>query len=300
MPGSIERRGAYSFRLVVYTGEGLDRYEKRTIRFPKGSSEAYMKKEAEKALAAFVTDLERGTAATAKPITLSAFAAEWLNLVCKGNISPVTYAHYEHLLEGRIFPALGHKRLASITPRDLMAFYKSLQQPGVRKDGKAEKGLSPKSIKDYHACLSSMFNRAIKMQYIAKNPMDGVTPPKAPRAEIRPYEPQEAKAMLEAIEREDIQHRVAVHLALFCGLRLGEICGLEFPDIDFDQGFLQIVRSSKYIPKTGIITKEPKTRAGRRIVAIPSHLLELLRALKKKKPPSGYKRQICGRNMAAS
>lgn len=285
MAGSIKRRGPYSFQLRVYRGEvaGRKQYATKTIKYPEGTSEAHMGKENEKALAALITDIERGTVSTAPKITLGAFAVDWMHLSCKDRLSPVTYAHYKHLLEGRIFPALGHKRLAAITPRDLMAFYKSLQQPGVRKDGKAEKGLSPKSIKDYHACLSSLFTAAMRMQYIVKNPMDGVAPPKVPRPANAAYTPDQAMTMLEALEAEDTMHRAAVHLALFCGLRLGEICGLEFQDIDAQKRLIRIERASKYVVGSGIITKEPKTASGRRAVPIPAHLLELLWALKKEK-----------------
>jgi integrase len=73
---------------------------------------------------------------------------------------------------------------------------------------------------------------------------------------------------------------VVLHIAFLCGLRLGEILGLEWRDIDFRKRTLSVCRASQYVTGTGIITKRPKTEGSTRTIAIPKTLVELLEKYK--------------------
>lgn len=58
-----------------------------------------------------------------------------------------------------------------------------------------------------------------------------------------------------------MQYRTAIELLLYTGMRRSELCGLEWKDINFETGVIQIRRTSQYIPGRGVITDETKTTA---------------------------------------
>ena len=83
--------------------------------------------------------------------------------------------------------------------------------------------------------------------------------------------------MIHLLNEEPIQYRTMILLLLYTGMRRGELCGLEWKDIDFTERRLSIVRTSQYIGHGQIITKEPKTRSGRRELSLSPTLCTLLK-----------------------
>ena len=76
---------------------------------------------------------------------------------------------------------------------------------------------------------------------------------------------------------EDIRIRTAFNIFIFTGLRRGEVAGLEWGDIDFENGTITVSRTSNHSSKQGIYTKEPKTENSIRTMAISNMLIEQLR-----------------------
>ncbi|MCH5164009.1 MAG: site-specific integrase [Clostridiales bacterium] len=98
---------------------------------------------------------------------------------------------------------------------------------------------------------------------------------------VRCMDEQQLQKFYEALIKVDnIQWRVAVLTTLLTGMRRGEVCGLNWEDIDFAQGKLHIQRSYSESPRHGIILKEPKTAKSNRVIAIPELLLQALREYK--------------------
>jgi len=87
-------------------------------------------------------------------------------------------------------------------------------------------------------------------------------------------------ALLGALEKENLKHRVLVILALSTGLRRGEIMGLEWKRINFEQSTLEVSQAGQYIPGQGAFIKEPKNETSKRIIAIPPAVMALLKQYK--------------------
>ncbi len=136
--------------------------------------------------------------------------------------------------------------------------------------------LAPKTIHEHHIVISKILNTAVKWMVLDKNVALQADSPKVPYREINYLDEKEARHMIFLLNSEPIQYRTMILLLLYTGMRRGELCGLEWKDIDFDTGKLRIVRSSQYLGKGQMFTKEPKTKAGIREITLSHNTLRIL------------------------
>ena len=144
-----------------------------------------------------------------------------------------------------------------------------------------EKKLAGKTILHYHRLISSIMHTAVKWQVIVANPCERVDPPKAPNKGAEYLETHEAIKLLQLIENEPIFYKTAVTVLLFTGMRRGELLGLNWSDIDFDNRTISISRSSLYLPSKGIFIDETKNQSSNRVIKAPATAIKSLRALQK-------------------
>lgn len=284
MAGSIEKRGKNSYRLTVSEGfdlNGKPMIHRKTIHGTK--------KEAEVELAKFVTEVQNGLVIDGKSLKFSEFVDVWKRDYGSKELAPTTYKRYCRMLETRILPYFGHFYINKIRPTDIMKFYDLLEKDTqlVRKKGnnglKTKKPLSGKTILEHHRLLRAMLHRAVYWQLIVSNPAERVQPPRAKKPKRRSYDDEQAKILLENLEKltvEDTKYKVAIILTIFTGVRLGELMGLEWQDVDFRNGIISINRSSQYLSDMGVFTKVPKTESSIREIAIPEFIISLLEEYK--------------------
>ena len=250
---------------------------------PEGMTPKQIEKELERQKVLFEQEVKYGTCNDSS-ITFSAFADKWMEEYARLKLAPKTVARYENFLK-RINKAIGHKKLKDIKPLHLNAFYRNLGEAGVKQDckGRPIKGarLSPKTIVEHHRLISTILSYAVKWQLLEMNVAQRADPPAVPHTEISILDEQEIKRLLALLEAEPMQYKVMIKLLIYTGMRRGELCGLEWKDIDFETGLLRIVRSSQYIGNRKIITKEPKTKAGRREMILSKSALDMLREYRK-------------------
>ena len=272
---TIQKRGdTYRIRVSAgYDASGKQLMKSTTWKPAPGMTEKQIHKELDRQAVLFEEKVKSGTVADSS-MKLSTLAELWMEQHCKKQLAPKSIAENEKLLK-RVVAALGHIRMDKIKPVHIQQFYDNLAENGVNE--KTGGQLSNSTIMHYHRLLSSMFNRAVLWGIIPASPLK-VQPPKIEQKEAAHLDEDQAAALLEALEEEPIQYKTMVHLLLFTGLRKGELMGLEWQDIDFDRGLMQIVRASQYIPKAGIITKEPKNKKSQRTIKVSPSLLETLRA----------------------
>ena len=284
MAGSIEKRGENTYRLVVSTGKNLDGSRARRTKTIHGTC-----KDAEIALAEFVTEANRGLVPEGKPVTFEEFYHIWQVNYGTKDLAPSTYNRYVGMLESRILPYLGSFTLEKIKPTDLMKLYDMLEQDTqikrlAKNNGERTlKPLSKKTILEHHRLISAMLHKAVYWQLIPYNPADRVQPPRAPKAQRRFYDDEQCKVLLSNLNElsvDDIKYKTAITLTLFTGVRLGELMGLEWSDIDFTNGIVSINKSSQYLADKGVFTKTPKTESSIRDVAIPDSVIEILEEYK--------------------
>ena len=284
MAGSIEKRGKNSYRLTV--SEGFDLNGKPMIyrKTVHGT-----KKDAEVELAKFVTEVQNGLVIDGKSLKFSEFTEIWKRDYGSKELAPSTYKRYCRMLETRLLPYFGHFYINKIKPTDIMKFYDLLEKDTqlVRKKGnngsKTKKPLSGKTILEHHRLLRAMLHKAVYWQLIVTNPAERVQPPKARKPKRRSYDDEQTKILLENLEKltvEDTKYKVAIILTIFTGVRLGELMGLEWQDVDFRNGIISINRSSQYLSDMGVFTKVPKTESSIREIAIPEFIISLLEEYK--------------------
>ena len=281
MAGSIEKRGKDTYRLVVSCGYNLDGKPAKHTKTVHCT-----KKEAEVELAKFVTKVQSGMVADEKSMTFAEFTEIWKRDYGSKELAPTTYARYLGILNTRILPYFSKFKLDKIKPTDIMKFYDMLEndtQIRRLKNNKGErltKPLSKKTILEHHRLLRAMLHKAVYWQLIVNNPAERVQPPKTRKPKRKYYDDEQCKILLENLETQEIKYKVAIIITIFTGVRLGELMGLEWSDIDFRNGIISINKASQYLSEKGVYTKEPKTSSSYRNVSIPDSVIEMLEEYK--------------------
>ncbi len=142
-------------------------------------------------------------------------------------------------------------------------------------DGDA--ALSSNTISHYHKMLSSMLSTAVKWQLIYDNPCLRVDPPKVEHSEAHYLDEVQAAHLLDLLDDEPIVYRTMITLLLHTGLRRGELCGLEWDDINFDLSLLDVQRTSLYLPEKGVFVDETKNSTSRRVLKLTPDAVQLLK-----------------------
>lgn len=207
-------------------------------------------------------------------IKFSDYAALWLEN-SKTNLAPITYIRYVNLLI-RINQAIGHLKLSKIQPMHLKEFYKNLGEVISRQ---TKEPLSQQSIKHYHRCISAILGTATKEQLIPRNVasrsyMDAPRVIKKEPLHLDTEDAQKFVALL--MQEEDIRVKTALSLLIYSGVRNGELCGLEWQDIDFENNVIHIRRASQYVKDYGMITKEPKNETSKRTLKLSAGIFTIL------------------------
>lgn len=276
MAGNIIVNKNGSYRLRVSNGHdanGTRKYYNKTVTCSS-------KREAEKELSKFITAIEGGCTYSASKTTLNEFSKKWLDTYVKPNLSPTTYQSYNEKLEKHILPYLGSKRLDKIKPLDIDNLYNFLlTKPTNRKDEFGNfKTLSPASVHRVHEILSSIFNNALRWDLVPYNPCTKVIQPKFNRTKMSCYDEETSKKLINCLlQKAPIKYKCFVILAILTGFRRGELIGLHWDDINFENKTITVSRSAYYVSGQGVKEKEPKTESSNRTITVPSICFELLK-----------------------
>ena len=140
-------------------------------------------------------------------------------------------------------------------------------------------GLSSKTILHHHRLISSILAQAARDRLVPINIADKnyMKAPKLERKEADFLDDEQVKQVLELLDNEPIKWKTALYLLIFSGIRRGELLGLEWTDIDFENQVIHICNTSQYVQGMGIITKCPKNDTSQRTIKLSSDIFELLR-----------------------
>lgn len=318
---SIQKRGS-SYRVTVSCG--YDIRGKKLLQTATFTPEPNLSpKKLEKAVQAFAFEFEQrvknGQVLAGEKTTLQEFAQRWLTEYAQVHLEAGTLEKYRYELEVKILPALGHRKLSEIKPHHLNAFYLSLTRDGARQDGK-KGGYRPASIHKTHVVLSSMLRTAVEWEILDRNPCSAVKLPAVQDTaeQIKFFTPEQTHAFLAFLHQEHtwqvaghqriddtgkpyrvgpyvcgretpLQIQVLLELAIYTGMRKGEILALTWADINFEQDTVSITKSASPV-KGKILIKAPKTKSSRRVVTIPHSLTERLDQLRQAQ--AAYRAQV--------
>jgi len=142
-----------------------------------------------------------------------------------------------------------------------------------------EKSLSNQTLLHHHRLLTTILETAVRWQLITSNPAKRVDPPKVERKEAASLDDDQTLYMLSLLEGEPLKYQTAIYIAVLGGLRLGEIVGLIWDDIDFDTGYLTISKSAQYTKELGSFKKSPKNETSNRVIKLPQIAINKLKGL---------------------
>lgn len=145
---------------------------------------------------------------------------------------------------------------------------------------KEEHVLNESTILYYHRVISSVLSWAVKWQVIASNPASRVQPPKASKKEAIYLDEVQAQELLEKLEAAPIQYRTAIEILLFTGMRRGELLGLQWNDVDFDNATISINRSILYHSDYGVFQDDTKNTTSSRVIKTSAPVLQILNKYK--------------------
>lgn len=169
-----------------------------------------------------------------------------------------------------------------LTPDTATNIAKALDLPfdkvfDKQKDGRT---LSPKTVMHYISFISSVFDYAQRLQLIKDNPCAHIFAPKQKAHEKDIYTPEQARRILELLQDAPLKYRAFFTLAMYSGMRRGELLGLEWSDIDFDSGVVNIQRNALYSKEKGHYTDTTKTAASTRCLKLPKNVIFVLQQLR--------------------
>jgi len=261
MKGHFRKRGS-TWSFAVSLGTDPETGKRRQIT----RSGFKTKKEAEVACAEMIAQFERGELVISKKQTLASYLEFWLENYAKTNLRQSTYTNHEIAVRSRLIPSLGHHELDKLTPLRVTKYLAELQK----------EGLSADYIKYLHSVLSKALNQAVKWQLVPKNIMEHVDPPRLIQKEIVTWTAEQANEFLSYAK--DDKYYIAFVLAIYTGMRRGEILGLRWKDVDFEQSRISVQQTLYRPANSGIIFQEPKTKSAKRRIAIPQFVVKELKS----------------------
>ena len=310
---SIEKRSSDKWRVCVYLGESLTGQKlKKSFTYTVNHelTEKQNEKAAHKAAAEFERKLNNGTIDGDKT-TLQSFGEKWLASYVKTELEAQTYARYKEALHHVVYPRIGMLKLSDIRPLTIQNFLNSMRTEGYSYKGRT--GVySEESIRTVKIILSSLLSFAVDEGLIDRNPCTASRQrkhKKVQRKEVKSLTVEQIDNLLKALETPfpvvcksrknkihgkvtpikehinrynvcDLQFRALVTLAVFSGMRRGELIALNWSDFDFKKMTVTVDEAAAYTPETGNIIKTPKTASGFRTITLPPVVIDLMKQLK--------------------
>lgn len=274
---------SYRFRACVGRNEkGKQIFSTKTVEPPADLTPAKALKKMQTEADLWEEQLKKGYVPI-KRLTFKRFIDEQFIPVhvCNGKHSASTVFFYKNIC-GMLVDQFGKKQLDGIKSIDIEKYL-----TGLLTDGHTDKKgnpFSPSYVQHIKTVLTVCFGFAEKHDLIERNPMRKVSPIKAERKTVDFLTADETKHFLQLLEEQpSLYWRLAMNIMVLLGLRRGEICGLQWQDIDYKSETLTVCRDVICNPETNNqpIVKETKTVNSDRTLPLPLPLLSMFRQWQK-------------------
>ena len=203
----------------------------------------------------------------------------WYENHSKTNIRPTTQETYESRIRLHIIPEIGDIPLNKLTQNDLQQFYGRLKKSGRKRfTDKYGEGLSDRMVRMCHATCRSALEKAVQDGLIRVNPAIGCKLPPKKAREMQVLTREELQRFLIQAKFEGYYEVFLLDLAT--GLRRGELMALQWDDLNFKTGVLN-VNKQVYDVRGQLQISTPKTKNSVRKIVLPPAVVEVLREYKK-------------------
>ena len=255
--GSITQRGD---KYRVCFDYGIDREGNRVRKYRTFDT----KRDATRAFNEHKVKMDKGTQIMPSEYTFAQWLDYWYKDIILPQIEETTAYGYRGMIENYLKPQLGEIRLQKLTARDIQQYYTWLMD---------EKKLSPNTVIKHHNLLTNTLNAAERQEYITKNPMRAVSPPKKRQREAKFYTPEQLGILLDKAVGTRLE--LPVFICAYLGLRRG----LRWSDVDLEHKTITIENTRTQAGKKEI-EKGTKTASSTRTLYLPDTLCDMLKAAK--------------------
>lgn len=219
------------------------------------------KQEAQKAMLELEQSLTTGTYIQPNKVLYKDYL---LNQFLEDKVTKVkkqTLNTYRWIVEKHIIPAIGYVELTKLTPMMIQGLYTKLTK---------EQALSDENIQKVHTLINDSLKKAERWRLIARNPAALVDRPTAVKKEITVWNVEEVRRFLKYAKKSG-RYYIAFLLALTTGMRQGEILGLRWKDVDFENGCVRITQTLSSDGKE--LLPYTKTKSGSRTIDLPEETI---------------------------
>ncbi len=214
--------------------------------------------------------------------TVSQWMEEWFENVCKIKVRPSSHQTYRGYIDHHITPYIGKTPIEKLSTMDLQKLCRKLMDKGRVERIEAEKqpkGLSAKTIRNIMQIISSAMDFAVAQKIITENPCKAVELPKVEKQEMQTIPAEQLQAFLTEAKASGVYEMYYIELST--GLRRGELLGLKWSDIDWNNAVITVRRQVARV--NGEITEAPlKTKNSYHRVSISPQAIEVLKQQKAK------------------
>lgn len=265
MKGYVYKRGN-TYTYIVDVGKNKENGKRKQ----KSKGGFLRKKDAEAALRKILYEVDQNRYVEPSNEIFSSYIEHWFSShyqkrVKETTISSRMYMMRKHLIRENPF---SDKPISKVTTEDIDELYNI----------KIDQGYSTSTIRKIHQMLNKAFKQAAIWKRIATNPVINADPPSVKTEEMKIWSFNEINKFL--AKCINTRHYITFLLAIYTGMRRGEILGLKWSDIDFDKKVIRVERQLAYIPKNKYILTTLKTKKSRRIIPISDNIVAALRTHK--------------------
>jgi len=261
----VAKNGTVTYRLRVvtyYDASGRPVQKMRSFK---------TKRDADAMAAKWVTDVVRGTAVDPSKQTVGQYLSQWLATSVAARVRASTLDSYTRLMRASILPTIGEVPVQKLNAAQVQRLYTDLLAAG----------LSHRTVRYVHTVLKMAMKQAVRWRLVARNVVDDVDPPCAVRPQIAAWDQVDSCRFLAVAALDPLA--ALWRVALATGMRVGELRGLRWSDIDLDAVRVQ-VRQNAVTVGGQVLLQEPKTNAGHRNISINPDTVGALRAWRAQRP----------------
>ena len=224
-----------------------------------------------------ISNIDKGVHSINFECAISTWLREWLELYALPTVKQSTYVSYESYVRLHLIPELGKSKLSSLSIEQLQRFF-----------NKKQKQLSPKSLRNIYNMLHNCLEQAVINRHLTYNPLHGVKLPPVPKKEITILSLSDQNILHSAVITSNTPVAFGIIFTLSTGLRLGELLGLQWNDLDSTNHSIHIrrtvgrilkvdesgnlIKKEAGIPTTEIVTRSPKSKTAQRVIPLFSEV----------------------------